>query len=222
MKTVDMTGVVAGHLTVLERAGSLRGKAAWRVRCTCGVVKVVDGDGIRNKRQTSCGCRRMEGMRAQLAKNETHGGRRTPEYETWCGMIRRCENPKNHAFHRYGGRGISICERWRNDFSAFLADVGPRPSPEHSIDRIDNDRGYEPDNCRWATALVQARNTRSFTGGLSHVAKEDLVQEVKDLRQAEAALVAEIRRLRAALAQIVEQGDFDSSKIARRALARSP
>lgn len=83
-----------------------------------------------------------------------------PEYGVWCRMIDRCYNPNIPSFSNYGGRGIIVCERWRHDFAAFLADVGPRPSPAHSIDRIDNDGNYEPGNVRWATKHQQMRNTR--------------------------------------------------------------
>jgi hypothetical protein len=76
-------------------------------------------------------------------------------------MMRRCFDPKNHAYENYGGRGITVCERWKNDVSAFIADMGPRPSPKHSIDRKDNDGNYEPGNCRWATAREQRRNQRT-------------------------------------------------------------
>lgn len=83
-----------------------------------------------------------------------HGGRRTPEYMAWNSMISRCSNPRHQGFHNYGGRGIRVCDRWRS-FSVFLADMGTRPSPQHSIDRINNDGNYEPANCRWATGSEQ-------------------------------------------------------------------
>jgi hypothetical protein len=90
--------------------------------------------------------------------NKTHGGRKTPEYRCWTAMNTRCFNRNNAAFQAYGGRGISVCDRW-SDFAMFLADMGPRPSLHHSIDRIDNDGDYEPANCRWATQAEQNRNT---------------------------------------------------------------
>jgi hypothetical protein len=80
------------------------------------------------------------------------------EYSIWYGMVRRCTNPRDHRFPYYGGRGIGVSARWRHDFMAFFADLGPRPSPGHSIDRLDNTRGYEPGNCRWATRSQQQRN----------------------------------------------------------------
>lgn len=89
-----------------------------------------------------------------------HGCSDLPEYRSWQGMVARCHQPTNENYPEYGGRGIVVCERWREDISAFIADVGPRPSPRHSIDRINNDRGYEPGNVRWATAKEQANNRR--------------------------------------------------------------
>lgn len=92
-----------------------------------------------------------------MAGKQKHGGCDLSEYAVWRDMRHRCSNPKIRNFSRYGGRGIKVCDRW-NDFSLFLADMGPRPSPKHSIDRENNDGNYEPGNCRWATRKVQNRN----------------------------------------------------------------
>lgn len=93
--------------------------------------------------------------------NLKHGLSYTPEYRAWQQMRLRCLDPEHAAFADYGGRGITVCDRWRDDPTAFLADVGPKPSPKHEIDRIDNDRGYEPGNVRWATRKENDRNRRS-------------------------------------------------------------
>lgn len=93
----------------------------------------------------------------------THGhtrGKRSPEFSTWVGIIGRCTNPNNKDFHKYGGRRIGVCRSWLDSFANFFRDMGPRPSPDHSIDRADNDGDYEPGNCRWATRQQQQRNRR--------------------------------------------------------------
>lgn len=94
-----------------------------------------------------------------IAVGEKHGGHGSRTYGSWAKMIARCHNPQTPEYKWYGARGIVVCDRWRHSFSAFRADVGERPSRAHSIDRIDNDRGYEPGNCRWATRAEQSRNT---------------------------------------------------------------
>lgn len=91
---------------------------------------------------------------------EFHRRRHTPEYTVWAGMVQRCEDVKCKSYPRYGGRGIKVCKQWRYSFVAFVRDVGPRPSPQHSLDRINNNGNYEPGNCRWATAQEQQRNSR--------------------------------------------------------------
>ena len=116
--------------------------------------------------------------------NETHGMSETPEYTIWLGIKQRCLNPNNDWYHCYGGRGIIICDQWRDSFTTFLRDMGPRPSPEHEVDRRENDKSYSPENCRWATRKEQTRNTRQNT---------KLTFEGKTLTMVEWSIISGIR-----------------------------
>lgn len=137
--------------------------AYWLVRCSCSLQteKVVQAYAVKNNLSCSCGCILSEINK----KRGTHNKTRTPEYVAWSKMLMRCYNPKDREYHRYGGRGIQVCEEWRRNFAEFLAYVGPRPEQtkprQWSLDRIDTNKGYEPGNVRWATAQEQARNRRS-------------------------------------------------------------
>lgn len=127
--------------------------------CACGVTKFVHRTSLRAGLSTSCGCRRSEVSRGlHITHGETRSGQRSSTYRIWGGVKERCLNKSSHAFPRYGGRGIELCDRWR-DYALFLHDMGECP-PGRSLERINNDGGYEPSNCRWATSKEQSLNTR--------------------------------------------------------------
>ena len=154
---LELAGQRFGRLLALERV-KRPGKPDWFwiCECVCGRRVTRRGSALRRGDAVSCGC-------ARAITNTTHGltrvGNIVPEYKAWRAMLRRCHNQHHRQYADYGGRGIRVCERW-HEFHNFVADMGPRPSAKHSIDRIDNDRGYEPGNCRWATSAQQMRNQR--------------------------------------------------------------
>lgn len=154
----NLTGRVFGRLTVLNYAGCRypgrsTGGHRWLCECSCGTKKTVDGGPLKSSRQVSCGCYLQE-------RRTKHGRCGSPEYVVWQGMTQRCTNPNDSKYADYGGRGITICERWR-DFANFFADMGERPSPRHTLERKNNNSGYEPGNCCWATRKQQLRNRRN-------------------------------------------------------------
>jgi Staphylococcus phage HNH endonuclease len=161
-RPIDLTGARFGRLVALSIEPPKRPDAGyrWLCRCDCGTTKSIARGDLTAGYAKSCGCLRAEWNKRTHTK---HGGYGTVEYSAWIRMIQRCEDKNLKAYKDYGGRGIRVCERWRHDFPAFLADMGPRPSPTHSVDRFpNNDGNYEPSNCRWATKREQRLNQRPY------------------------------------------------------------
>lgn len=162
MQLIDLTGQRFGRLTVLHRGTGVHPRFTyWVCQCDCGQRTTPSLASLRQLGTQSCGCLGRERTRARsLTHGATQGRKTTPEYHVWAGMKRRCFNPHDAAYKNYGGRGITVCARWQHDFAAFLADMGPRPSMAHSIERQNNNGNYAPDNCVWATAQEQVANRR--------------------------------------------------------------
>lgn len=158
----DLSGSTFGRLSVASFAGMRRGHAYYKCLCACGTNSVVCGISLSAGRTASCGCLHSEqSSKASTTHGQASATTKTAEYRSWVQMKTRCNNPAYIEFEFYGGRGISVCERWASSFETFFSDMGPKPSRSHSLDRYpNNDGNYEAGNCRWATPKQQANNRR--------------------------------------------------------------
>lgn len=164
------------------------GNNMYACQCVCGNTIRVKGYNIRSGNTRSCGCLRREVSRSTVTSRcKTHGKSRTPEYRSWSNMLRRCYDSRCDQYSNYGGRGISVCERWRHNFQNFLNDLGERPA-NTSLDRIDVNGQYELSNCRWASINTQAINKRK------HIVTAARLQELLDKEQQLSALLKKIEQ----------------------------
>jgi hypothetical protein len=156
----DLTGQIFGRLTVLKRVGKKGNNPLWECRCICGKVRQIIAYSLTSGASQSCGCLRAERLGAATNKrNFKHGKSESKIHNAWEDMKNRCTNLKCRSYKDYGARGIKVCQRWNDSFDAFYADTGDPPEGL-SLERIDNEKGYGPDNCRWATQKEQCNNTR--------------------------------------------------------------
>ena len=159
---LDLNNRTFGHLTVVSYGHMKRGDRYvvhyWRVKCSCGVEKDVTSSSLLSGTTISCGCYARAHRGTFGVK---HGGRNTPEYTNWRRMKSRCLNPNTPGFHCWGGRGIKVCKRWLNSFENFFADMGVRPTPQHGLERKNNNGNYTPRNVVWATPKEQGQNRRT-------------------------------------------------------------
>lgn len=160
MNKLNLVGKTFYRLSVISEAyNNGNGKSMWLCKCECGNLLTITGSNLMNGTTKSCGCLQKE----RTSKSRyIHGcSHKTSEYSSWTNMKTRCYNNKSEDYNDYGGRGIMVCERWKNSFDNFIKDMGEKPSAQHSLDRMNVNGNYEPNNCKWSTDSEQTRNKRS-------------------------------------------------------------
>lgn len=230
----DRTGVRYGRLVGVRLSHVVDGDTFWEFRCDCGTLVVARACTVAQGKKRSCGCLHRETGRRVGQSCLKHGatiGGKSAEYGIWQHIIKRCEDPNEPHYEDYGGRGIGICAKWRHDFAAFLADVGPRPSAQHTIDRYpNNDGNYEPGNTRWATRAEQQRNRRNNVNLTLGGKTQCLADWATELGWSRSALGRRVRRLpieqalipRAASRCAARFSDDQVRSIRRRRAAKEP
>ncbi len=191
----DIEGQRFGRLLVIGFAGLNKSRlTTWYCQCDCGEIRINLGSLLRGKKVQGCGCLRRELFQTWLAKN-SHGYSHTRIYNIWGNMLQRCTNPNNNRYKDYGGRGITVCDRWR-DFRHFLADMGEPTTNKHEIDRKNNDGNYEPSNCHWVTKRQSMLNRRCLVTVVYQGAEKPLLTWCEELGLPYKRVLARIQQLK--------------------------